>query len=91
MSGRTTRPVARIAPADRRFPPDVMDVVAHSDGRLVSVTVARVREVLGDEVATTLERMARAVEAGSVTPTAADLEKQTKAWKSIGKTQCLIR
>ena len=44
MSGRTTRPVARIAPADRWFPPDVMDVVAHSDGRLVSVTVARVRD-----------------------------------------------
>jgi hypothetical protein len=41
-AGRTTRPVARIAPGDRWFPAEIRDVVAHSDGRLVSVTVTRV-------------------------------------------------
>lgn len=41
---RTARPVARIAPGDRWFPPDMKDIVAHSDGRLVSLTVTCVRD-----------------------------------------------
>jgi len=43
ISRRAPRLLARFSPGERWFPDDVIDVVAHGDGRLISVTVTRRR------------------------------------------------